>query len=87
MFRDERKKKPRKDSLKKRVYRKKPCRFCLEKVQDMNYLDYPRFQKLLTERGKIMPARISGNCARHQRQLARAVKRARGMGLLPYVAE
>ncbi len=81
----ERKKK--KEPLKKRVFRKKPCRFCLDKVEYIDYLDYPKFQKLITERGKIMPSRITGNCAKHQRQLAKAIKKARVMSLLPFVAE
>ena len=82
------KKKPRRDGeRKKKVFKKKPCRFCLDKVESLDYLDYPRFQKLLTERGKIMPSRITGNCAKHQRQLARAIRKARVLALLPFVAE
>lgn len=77
-----------KDGLpKRRIYRKKPCRFCMDKVESIGYLDYPQFQKLITEKGKIMPSRITGTCANHQRQLARAIKRARVMALLPFVAE
>ena len=82
------KRKPRKrDPLKKKVFRKKPCRFCMDKIETLDYLDYPKFQKSLTERGKIMPSRITGTCAKHQRQLGRAVKRARVAALLPFVAE
>jgi small subunit ribosomal protein S18 len=81
------KKRTRKEPLKKRVFKKKSCKFCLEKVGELTYMDHPKFQKFLTERGKIVPSRISGNCAKHQRQLARAVKRARSAALLPYVAE
>jgi small subunit ribosomal protein S18 len=73
--------------LKKKVFRKRPCKFCLDKVTTIDYLDYHKFQKHLTERGKIMPSRISGSCASHQRLLARAVKKARVIGLLPFVAE
>ena len=81
-------KRTKRDSLKKKkIFRKRPCRFCLDKVKDIDYLDYPKFQKLLTERGKIVPSRISGNCAKHQRQLARAVKKARILSLLPFVAD
>lgn len=88
MPRFEMKKKPRRDGeRKKKVFKKKPCRFCLDKVESLDYLDYPRFQKLLTERGKIMPSRITGNCAKHQRQLARAIRKARVLALLPFVAE
>ncbi|MFA5146686.1 MAG: 30S ribosomal protein S18 [Candidatus Omnitrophota bacterium] len=72
---------------KKRVFRRKPCKFCIEKVEKLDYLDYGRFQKFITERGKIIPSRISGSCAKHQRQLARAVKKARIASLLPFVAE
>jgi len=72
---------------KKRVFKKKPCKFCMEKVESIDYLDYQRFQRFLTERGKITPSRISGSCAKHQRMLARAVKKARVMALVPFVAE
>ena len=75
------------DLKKKKVFKKKYCKFCLEKVVDIGYLDFPRFQKFLTERGKIVPSRISGNCAKHQRLLARAVRRARVIALVPYIAE
>lgn len=72
---------------KKRIYKKKPCKFCAEKVESLDYLDYQRFQRFMTERGKITPSRISGSCAKHQRMLARAIKKARSMALVPYVAE
>ena len=83
------KRKPKKDGAKpkKRIYRKKPCKFCMDKVTSIDYIDYPRFHKFLTERGKIVPSRISGNCSKHQRQLAKAVRKARVMSLLPFVAE
>lgn len=90
MFKPEKKRRTtgKKDPLKKKkVYRKRPCRFCMDKIEDIDYLNYPKFQKFLTERGKIVPSRISGNCATHQRQLARAVKKARVAALLPFVAE
>ncbi|MDD5495679.1 MAG: 30S ribosomal protein S18 [Candidatus Omnitrophica bacterium] len=87
MPRIERKRKKRDPLKKKKVFKKRPCRFCLDKVQEIGYLDYQKFQKLITERGKIMPSRITGNCARHQRQLAKAIKRARVAALLPFVAE
>ena len=87
MFKPERKR-PKRDPLKKkRIFRRRPCRFCIDKIKDIDYLDYQKFQKLITERGKIVPSRISGNCAKHQRQLARAIKKARVMALLPFVAE
>ena len=82
------KRKPRKDGdKKKKVYKKKPCRFCMDKIETIDYLDYQKFQKLLTERGKIMPSRITGTCAKHQRQLAAAIKKARVLALLPFVAD
>lgn len=82
------KRKPRKDGdKKKKIFKKKPCRFCLDKIEDIDYLDYHKFQKLITERGKIMPSRITGNCAKHQRRLARAIRKARVIGLLPFVSE
>lgn len=80
-------KKTKRDPSKKRIFKKRPCRFCMDKVEGLDYLDYQKFQKFITERGKIVPSRISGNCARHQRQLAKAIKKARVMGLLPFVAE
>lgn len=72
---------------KKRIFKKRPCRFCMDKVEKIDYLDYQRFHKFLTERGKIVPSRISGNCAKHQRLLARAIKKARVLSLLPFVSE
>lgn len=87
MSRFEPKRKPRKDGVKKKIFKKKPCRFCLDKIESIDYLDYQKFQKLLTERGKIMPSRITGNCAKHQRQLARAIRKARVLALLPFVSE
>jgi small subunit ribosomal protein S18 len=88
MPRFEQKRKPRRDGdKKKKIFKKKPCRFCLDKIVSIDYLDYQKFQKLITERGKIMPSRITGNCARHQRQLARAIRKARVASLLPFVAE
>jgi len=73
--------------MKRRIFRKRPCKFCMEKVETIDYLDYHRFQKFLTERGKIVPSRISGSCSRHQRMLAKAIRKARVMALLPFVAE
>ena len=81
------KKREKREPLKKRIFKKRPCRFCIDKIESIDYLDYQKFQKLLTERGKIIPSRISGTCAKHQRQLARAIKKARILSLLPFVAE
>ena len=85
--RTDRRKQTKKTSLKKKIFKKRPCRFCMDKIRDIDYIDYQKFQKFLTERGKIVPSRISGNCAKHQRQLARAIKKARVLSLLPFVAE
>lgn len=67
--------------------RRKVCQFCADKTQRIDYKDAMKLRKYLTERGKIMPRRASGTCAKHQRQLAGAIKRARVMALLPYVAD
>ena len=65
---------------------RKSCRFCAEKGPAIDYKDLHRLGRYVTERGKIMPSRLTGTCAKHQRVLAVAVKRARYMALLPYVA-
>lgn len=70
----------------KRV-KKKVCLFCADKVDSIDYKDTAKLKKYITERGKIVPRRISGNCAKHQRQLTTAIKRARIIALLPFVAE
>ncbi len=67
--------------------RKKACRFCMDKVERVDYKDVSILRKFLTDRGKIFPRRTSSNCAKHQRQLATAIKRARYMAMLPYVVE
>ena len=67
--------------------RKKVCGFCVDKIDSIDYKELGRLRKFITERGKILPRRISGNCAKHQRQLTIAVKRARNVALLPYTAE
>ncbi len=69
------------------LFRKKFCRLCQEKVDSIDYRDLKRLEKFITERGKIVPRRISGNCARHQRRVSSAIKRARHMALLPFVVE
>lgn len=64
--------------------RRKVCRFCADKTMLIDYKDARSLGNFLSERGKIMPSRITGNCARHQRRLAVAIKRARTVALLPY---
>ncbi len=66
--------------------RKKVCRFCAEKNAQVDFKDQATLKYFVTERGKIIPRRISGNCAKHQREVAVAIKRARGVALLPYNA-
>ena len=67
--------------------KKRICSFCVDKMADIDYKDMLRLKKYITERGKILPRRISGNCARHQRMLTTAIKRARLIALLPFTAE
>ena len=67
--------------------KKKICSFCVDKVTDIDYKETGKIRKYITERGKILPRRISGNCAVHQRQLTTAIKRARQIALLPYTSE
>ncbi|MCL4517276.1 MAG: 30S ribosomal protein S18 [Firmicutes bacterium] len=67
--------------------KKRVCSFCVDKVESIDYKEISRLRRYITERGKILPRRISGNCAKHQRQLTDAIKRARHIALLPYTAE
>ncbi len=67
--------------------KKKICSFCVDKIAVIDYKDAPRLKKYITERGKILPRRITGNCAHHQRMLTVAIKRARIMALLPYTLD
>ena len=66
-----------------RRYKRKSCRFCVDKVHTIDYKDANRLRNFITERGKIVPRRITGNCSRCQHMLATAIKRARAVGLLP----
>lgn len=67
--------------------RKKVCAFCADKIDDIDYKDTNRLKKFVSERAKILPRRISGACAKHQRQLTIAIKRARHVALMPYIGE
>ncbi|QUH27235.1 30S ribosomal protein S18 [Serpentinicella alkaliphila] len=69
---------------KRRRTKKKVCIFCADKINHIDYKDVQKLKKYITERGKIIPRRISGNCAIHQRALTIALKRSRQMALLPY---
>lgn len=71
----------------KRVPRRKVCVFCQEKVEVIDYKDVNRLKKFVTESGKMLPRRMSGNCAKHQRELSKAIKRARIAALLPFKGE
>lgn len=67
--------------------KRKVCNFCVDKENSIDYKTTGKLSRFITERGKILPRRISGNCAKHQRQLTIAIKRARNIALLPYTAE
>ena len=71
----------------KKSSRKKVCVFCQEKVEAIDYKDVARLKKFITEGGKIVPRRMSGTCAKHQRELSKAIKRARVAALLPFKGE
>ena len=67
--------------------RRKVCAFCVDKVTSIDYKDTAKLRRYLSERGKILPRRMSGTCAKHQRQLSTAIKRARQIALLPYTTD
>ncbi|GHU79927.1 30S ribosomal protein S18 [Clostridia bacterium] len=67
--------------------RRKVCSFCVDKVEFIDYKDINRLRRFTNERGKILPRRMSGNCAKHQRQLSESIKRARVVALLPYTID
>lgn len=67
--------------------RKKVCSFCVDRTGPLDYKDVPRLRRYLSERAKIVPRRVTGTCAHHQRQLTIAIKRARHIALLPYVSD
>ncbi|MDP4119764.1 MAG: 30S ribosomal protein S18 [Bacillota bacterium] len=67
--------------------RKKVCSFCVEKVTDIDYKDVAKTRRFLSERAKILPRRVTGTCAAHQRKLTIAIKRARHLALLPYSSD
>ena len=70
---------------KRRFFKKRVCMFCTEKIEEIDYKDVSRLSRFITERGKMSSRRGSGVCARHQRKLARAIKRARYIALLPFI--
>jgi small subunit ribosomal protein S18 len=67
--------------------RRKVCQFCVDKVQHIDYKDAAKLRRFMSERSKILPCRMTGTCAAHQRQLTLAIKRARHIALLPYVTD
>ena len=66
---------------------KKVCNFCVEKVEYIDYKDVPRLRRYISDRAKILPRRVTGTCAKHQRELTTAIKRARQIALIPYVSD
>lgn len=76
-----------KRNSKQRRMKKRVCAYCMDKVETIDYKEISKLKKFVTERGKILPRRISGNCAKHQRALTIAIKRARTVALLPYTTE
>ncbi|SHJ00912.1 MULTISPECIES: 30S ribosomal protein S18 [Clostridium] len=81
------KREPRRGNSRMRRAKRKVCAFCVDKADSIDYKDIGKLRKYVTERGKILPRRISGTCAKHQRQLTESVKRARNIALLPFTTE
>lgn len=67
--------------------KKKVCQFCADKIEHIDYKDVARLRKCVSERAKILPRRITGTCAKHQRQLTVAIKRARHIAIMPYISD
>ncbi len=80
--RDDRGRRPR-----GRKPRRKVCSFCVDKIEFIDYKDVGRIRRFTNERGKILPRRMTGNCAKHQRQLSESIKRARAIALLPFTVD
>ena len=70
-----------------RKSRRKVCQFCAEKVTEIDYKDASKLRKFVSERSKILPRRVTGTCAKHQRELTTAIKRARQIAILPYTSD
>ena len=83
----ERTERPERPMNRDRRPRSKVCAFCADKIAMVDYKDTQVLRRYLSERGKIVPRRVTGTCARHQRQLTTAIKRARHLALLPYVTD
>lgn len=76
-----------KGGFRNRKARKKVCAFCVDGTKEIDYKDVPKLRRFISERAKILPKRITGTCAAHQRELTIAIKRARHLALIPYVSE
>lgn len=74
-------------TFKPRRMKRKVCNFCVEKATSIDYKDVPKLRKYLSERSKILPRRITGTCAKHQRQLTTAIKKARHIALVPFTTD
>jgi small subunit ribosomal protein S18 len=77
----------RRGGMKNRRAKRKVCSFCMDKAESINYKDINKLRKYVTEKGKILPRRVSGNCAKHQRMLTVSIKRARNIALLPFTTD
>jgi small subunit ribosomal protein S18 len=78
---------PERDNRRGRKGRRKVCGFCVDKVETIDYKDIARLRRFLSERAKILPRRVTGTCAHHQRELTVAIKRARHLALLPFSSD
>ena len=78
---------PERDIRRGRKGRKKVCTFCVDRAEFIDYKDVAKLRRFISERGKILPRRITGNCAKHQRALTVAIKRARHIALMPYTCD
>ena len=74
-------------TFRNRKAKKKVCQFCADKIEHIDYKDVAKLRRFVSERAKILPRRITGTCAKHQRQLTTAIKRARHIALIPYSAD
>lgn len=83
----ERAERPERPNRGARKGRKKVCNFCVDKVETIDYKDVARLRRYVSERAKILPRRVTGTCARHQRELTVAIKRARHIALLPFISD
>ncbi|HIR56720.1 MAG TPA: 30S ribosomal protein S18 [Candidatus Gallacutalibacter pullicola] len=83
----ERNERPERENRRGRKGRKKVCNFCVDKIDVIDYKDVAKLRRFISERGKILPRRVTGTCARHQRELTVAIKRARHLALLPFSSD